>query len=331
MELGAAAIERDESAPARLNGGDGWKTYVEDWDPSYGTPSSFELDGEGTAEQAEPGAGPVIAEASRPVPLAFIDGTRRVELQLWSEHAATGERIPGLVGAYAVGATTIAPGQPAAYAGCRVGRLAIWGGGHTGDVVGRNGYRWASSSIATTEVADLVPHLQDRMRQAEGELALDAADRSWNVVLDGPLNRIRSLHALVAGYVKTHHRVILPPADHTAVPSLDVGTRTRMFALGTDRFTCYCRIGHAGVGSSPWGGIARLEFPSAFGLDAAVDRATALTAVLPRYAGVAHRDPRAPVNLSPVKNLESHLSRLMGPADLATRAARDAVVTGAAR
>lgn len=249
---------------------------------------------------------------------------------MWAENPTTAERVPGLVGAYAVGATTVVPGRPAAYAGCRVGRIAIWGGGRSGDIVGSNGYRWASDSIASSDVADLVPRLQDRMRLAEGELALAAADRHWNVVLDGPLNRIRSLHLLVAGYVKSHHRVILPPPDHAVVPNLKVGERTRLFTLGTDRYTCYFRVGYAGVGSSRWNGIARLEFPSVAGLDAVIEQATVLAAVLPRYAGVAHRDPRAPVNLTPVKNLEAYLSRMMGPVDLATRAARDAVLSGAA-
>ncbi len=318
-------VEQSNSRWAHANAP--WRTYVESWDPEYGASSTFELDADGTAERAEPGPFTVPgAAAGGPVPLAFIDGRRRVELSLWAERRSSGDRVPGLLGAYAVGAVTIAPGRPAAFAGCRVGRLAVWGGGRTGDV-GGNGFRWVSDSVSVVEHAELLAHLQDRMRQAEGALALDAAGEGWNVVLDGPLNRIRSLHGLVTGYIKSHHRSLLPPDDHRLVPGLDVGERTALYVLGKDRYTCYLRIGHPGAGASPWGGIARLEFPSVAGLAEVADRASMLAAALPRYAGVAHRDPRAPVNLTPVKNLENHLSRAMGRVELATRAARDAVIT----
>lgn len=305
----------------------GWRTYVEAWDPDYGTPSGFELDGDGTAERAESGPFSVAGSPTGPVPLAFIDGRRRVELSLWTERASTGERVPGLLGAYAVGAVTIPPGRPASYAGCRVGRLAVWGAGRSGSVA-HGGYRWVSDSVVVADHTELLAHLQDRMRQAEGALALEAAGQGWNVVLDGPLNRIRSLHGLVTGYVKTHHRSLLPAEDHQLVPRLDVGERTALYALGKDRYTCYCRVGWPGAGASPWGGIARLEFPSTAGLAAVAARASLLTAVLPGYRGVAHRDPRAPVNLGPVRNLENHLSRAMGRVEYATRAARDAVIAG---
>ena len=152
----------------------------------------------------------------------------------------------------------------------------------------------------------------------------------WNVVLDGPLNRIHGLHGFVAGYVKSHHRRILPPDDHARVPDLDVGSRTAVYESGNDRYTCYIRVGRPGPAGSPWTGIARLEFAAAPGINEVARRASLLAATLPRYAGAAHRDPRAPVNLSPVKNLEQHLSRCMGRVEHATRAAREAVHLGSA-
>lgn len=309
----------------------GWRLYTEDWDPAYGNPATFEIESHEDAEQAEPGRGPVKPEARPAVPLAFIDGRRRVELSLWAEHPATGARVPGLAGAYAVGAVTIRPDGQATYAGVRIGRLAIWGAGRTGDITSRSGHRWVSDSVTASDPDELLAHLQNRMRQAEGVLALDASEAGWNVVLDGPLNRILSPNALVAGYVKTHHRQILPTADHAMVPDMEIGSRTRLYALGTDRYTCYTRVGRPGPGGSPWTGIARLELPSVAGLDMVVLRASHLAAALPRYAGVPHRDPRAPVNLTPVKNLENHLSRCMGRVELATRSAREAVISGGVR
>lgn len=308
-----------------------WQVYAEDWDPAYGSPATFDIESDEPAEQAEPGVGFVRPDRSITAlhPIAFIDGVRRAEMSMWAEQALTGERVPGLAGAFAVGAVTVRPGgRPAEFEGARVGRLAIWGNGHNGSLESMVGYRWTSTSITSVDPADLLAHLQDSMRRAEGDLALEAAHKGWHVVLDGPLNRIRSLDSLVTGYVKTHRRVILPATEHAAVPRMHVGERTRMYTAGTDRYTCYIRVGDANVGGSPWGGIARLDFPSAPGLDEVVARADRLTALLPTYAGVAHRDPRAPVNLTPVRNLESHLRRLMGPVELATRAARDALMNG---
>ena len=56
---------------------------------------------------------------------------------------------------------------------------------------------------------------------------------------------------------------------------------------------------------------------------------------VPRFAGVPHRDPRAPQNLQPIGALETHLRHLLGHPGLATRAVREAVAalvgaTGAA-
>lgn len=303
-----------------------WRVFTEDWDPAYGNSASFEFEVPADATRAEPFTDHVPPGTFAPAPLAFIDGRRRAELSLWAEEAATGARVPGLAGCYAVGAVTIRPSGPAGYSGVRVGRLAIWGGGRTGDIVSRNGYRWVADSTTAEDPDQLLAQLQDRMRQAEGLLALDCVEAGWNVVLDGPLNRISGLHtSFVAGYVKSHHRRILPPEDHARVPSLAIGERTPLYSTSTDRYTCYIRVGRPGPVGSPWTGIARLEFAAAPGLDEVAGRASFLAATLPRYAGAAHRDPRAPVNLSPVKNLETHLSRCMGRVEFATRAARDAV------
>ena len=124
----------------------GWRVFTEDWDPAYGTPATFDWDDSGNVEQAEPAGGHVRGAAVRQVPLAFVDGTRRVELSLWLEHAMTGERIPGLAGAYAIGAVAVRPDRGACFEGVRVGRIAVWGGGHTGDIWSPLCYRWASDS-----------------------------------------------------------------------------------------------------------------------------------------------------------------------------------------
>lgn len=318
-----------DGSPAPLPTDPGWRVYGEGWDPSFGTSADFDADAAADVEQAEPGDGYVPRARMAAVPLAFIDGVRRAELSLWAEHATSGARVPGLAGAYAVGAVTVRPGSPAAFTGIRIGRLAIWGGGHTGDLRARTGYSWASTPIAGTDPDTCLAHLQDRMRRAEGELAIAAADAGWNVVLDGPLNRIRTLNGPIAGYVKSHHRRIFPEAAHALVPLLGVGDRTRIHTVGSDRYTCYVRIGHPAPGASPWSGVARLEFAASSGLPDVISRATVLSSLLPAYAGAHHRDPRAPINLTPVKSLEQRLARSLGNVAMATRAARAALASGA--
>ena len=84
------------------------------------------------------------------------------------------------------------------------------------------------------------------------------------------------------------------------MPALAVGQRTRLYTVGTTATRATSGSATPGPAASPWTGIARLHFPAVAGLDAVVAEADVLAGTLPRYAGVAHRDPRAPVNLTPV-------------------------------
>lgn len=316
--------------PATPSSGGDWEIFSEDWDPAYGNPATFDFDDSDDVVPAESNVAHVPPGRPQPIPLCFVDGRRRVEGQIWAEQRLTGARVPGIAACHAVGAVTVRPGYQARYEGIRVGRRAIWGGGRSGDLVSPVGHRWVSDSTAATDPGELLARLQDQMRQAEGELALDAAEQGWMVVLDGPLNRIRSLHHLVAGYVKTHRRQLLPAAEHARVPELGLGWRTALYAAGSDRYTCYVRVGHPRPGGSRWSGVARLDFPASAGLEAVADHANRLAALLPAFAGQPHRDPRAPVNLTVVRNLENYLGRQMGSEEFAKRAAREAAAAHAA-
>ena len=113
------------------------------------------------------------------------------------------------------------------------------------------------------------------------------------------LEVLRSRDLAVAGYVKTHHRALLPAELHARVPELGTGDRTRIFALGQERYSCYMRLA-AGAGRSPWYGITRLEVSQSGGLEQARLVCDQLATSLPRFAGRPHRDPRAPQNLQPI-------------------------------
>ena len=145
--------------------------------------------------------------------------------------------------------------------------------------------------------------------------------------MDGPLSYVRSRDLPVVGYVKTHSRALLDLESHARVPRLTAGQRTSVFALGADRYSAYLRLAPVSATSGPWTGIVRIEIPQSAGLDAAIEVADAVAATIPRYAGIAHRDPRAPQNLQPVGALEKHLRHLLGDSGLARRAVRESVAS----
>jgi hypothetical protein len=99
-----------------------------------------------------------------------------------------------------------------------------------------------------------------------------------------------------------------------------------LFAKRADIYSCYLRSAAPPPWAGPWAGITRLEFPSSVGLDEVKAAADGAAILLPRYAGIAHKDERAPQNLLPISQLERHLRRLLGDGALAVRAIRSAAV-----
>jgi hypothetical protein len=300
--------------------------YFEDWDASYGSPYLISADqADGEAQFAELVDGIRVAPAPcDPRATAFVDGVRRGEGLLYRQTAA-GVLVRGTVGAHACGAVLCAPGLAATFGPIETRRLVIFGGGVPVALPEVEGYSWEAAAVASLEPDAPLQDLQTRMRMAEGELAERLSGDGWLTVVDGPLNFIRSRGRTVVGLVKTHYRPLLPPADHARVPELRCGERTPLFTLGADRYSCYVRIAVPGPRSSPWYGIVRIEVPQSFGVEAARTTVDEVTCTLPRYAGIPHRDPRAPQNLQPVGALETHLRRRLGPSRLASRAARIAV------
>ena len=300
--------------------------YFEDWDASYGSPYLISSDhADGDAQLAEVADGIRVAPMPcEPRPAAFVDGVRRGEGLLYRQ-SGTGVLVRGTVGAHACGAVLCRAGWGAVFGPIETRRLVIFGGGVPVALPEVDGYRWEAAAIASLEPDAPLQDLQTRMRMAEGQLAERLAGEGWLAVLDGPLNFVRSRDRTVVGLVKTHHRSLLAPADHARVPEILCGERTPVFALGADRYSCYVRIAAPGPRSSPWFGIVRIEVPQSFGLDAARATADEVACVLPRYAGIPHRDPRAPQNLQPVGALEKQLRHRLGPSRLAARAARHAV------
>jgi hypothetical protein len=305
--------------------------HVEDWQSAYGSPYLVLSD--------DPGAGDVrlvedgdrlFRDRSEPAPgrhrsLAFVDGVRRVEAALYQFDAETGRMARAVAGSHACGAVVADGERRPAFARTRVRRLVIWGGGRPYEMPGaRGGWEWSSAAIQRDDPEALREELQRRMREAEGALAERMCEEGHLVVVDGPLHYVRGRDLPVMGYVKTHSRALLDPEHHRQLPRLRPGERTSLFAL-SERYSCYLRLVPTSAMAGPWAGIVRLEVPQSAGLPAAVRAVEQAAAILPRYAGVLHRDPRAPQNLQPVGALEERLRHLLGDPGLAYRAVREAV------
>lgn len=308
--------------------------FVEDWGASYGSAYLVTQDdaGSASAELVEDGPDLLAHDGVLPVSedgvIAFVDGVRRGEASLWQEDAA-GRSGRGVAGGHACGAV-VADSASATFGESRVQRMIIWGAGMTGALPSiRGGWSWAVASVGDAHPDAPLKELQIRMRQEEGRLAEDLCAAGYLTVVDGPLNFVRSRDLPVVGFVKTHHRALLDPPRHKLIPRLGPGQRSSLFRLGADRYSAYLRLAPVAATSSPWSGIVRIEVPQSAGLAAAISTADRIAGIIPRYAGVAHRDPRAPQNLQPVGALEKYLRHRLGSAALATRAVREAVAIAA--
>ena len=305
--------------------------YAEDWAANYGSPYMIvEDEGQtGDAELVEDGKDfrchDPIHNGSTPR-LAFVDGVRRGEAALYQVDDATGRVARAVAGGHACGAVVVEDGDRPEFGESRVMRIVICGSGlklELPDVHG--GWTWRAVSIAKPAPDAPLQELQTRMREEEGRLAEDLSDDGYLVIVDGPLSFVRRRRDVpIVGFIKTHQRMLLPPEEHMQIPTLGSGQRSSIFRLGDDRYSCYMRVGN-GFGAGPWHGIVRLEVPQSAGMGETIRVVDEVAAIVPRYAGVPHCDPRAPQNLQPVGALEKYLRHLLGDSGLAVRAVREAV------
>src|ERR1700694_573183 len=304
--------------------------FVEDWQGSYGSPYLVTPDDQGSANVSL-AEDPIFKAHANPLvqglheQLAFVDGVRRGEAALYQHWPESGKVVRGVAGSHACGAV-IADGESrAVFAAERVQRLVIWGSGEPGDLEPVGGFAWVSRSVDDDAPDAPLKQIQERMRRAEVMLAEELSRQGLRVILDGPLFYVRSWDLPIVGYIKTHSRALLEPEMHKLIPTLQPGERSTIFRLGDDRYSCYLRLTPSSEMSGPWAGIVRLEVPQATGLKRAIETVNWIAGVIPRYAGIPYKDPRAPQNLQPVGALEKHLRHRLGDPNLAYRAVRAAV------
>lgn len=204
--------------------------------------------------------------------------------------------------------------------------------GDMGDLVTRAG-RYAAQASEGAGLDKLSLALQQRLAFAELQLAVSfraahAGDDDL-LVVDGPLRGRTHLDRTV-GYIKTHHASYLPGPQAAVVGALKPGQRTPAFTMGTSwqRNSWYLQL--PGTDGVPWSGVVRLEC-SADLEPKDVTRLADLTArVLPPFANLPHKDPRAPQNLVPISGLERQLKHRLGDERLLYRALRAAAMSAPA-
>lgn len=265
--------------------------------------------------------------AGRPHSLAFVDGTMRTEARL-THTGPEGDVSLGLAGSWAAGAVLVPEDPPARFDRVATGRAVVFTGGRAVPLPDQgDGWSWSPQAVDGADIEAARQRLQRLMRDAEADIAERLCTEGWLTVLDGPLHGIRHSRGLpVVGYVKTHHRRMLSREHWSRVPRLAVRERSSLFRMGGDLYGCYLRVGDPGPWASPWAGIARIETPTGVGRARAIEAADRAAGWLPDFAAALHRDPRAPVNLTPIAGLERRLHHLQGDSRLALRAVREAVL-----
>lgn len=302
------------------------KFAIEAWATEYGSPMEIdekilsETKVDATVERPlKDWAAIEPSPKTDPSSVLFTDGVRRIDARVWIE-TPEGSR-PGVCASYAAGAM-MCDGK-ARLVGSKIERGLFSAAPDAASISCRHahyGVRRAKGDAAE----DLWLAIQERMAELEGAIADDLeADL---ILVDGPLRGNLGQPCRV-GYIKTHHVNYLPPEVESVVASLASGQRTPVFlTLGRwGRFSWYVRL--PGAAGHSWAGVVRCETSADVSIEDAAELADVVASVLPRYASVSHKDPRAPQNLYPIAGLERELRRRLGDPQLLYRDLRVAAAS----
>jgi hypothetical protein len=302
---------------------------VDPWDPGYGNgadpqPSSPQqppdVEVEVPAARWAPRRPPSGVLA--PDTVVFVDGVRRLDARAWIAISDT-DAVPGIFASYASGAVRC--NSRAELEAVEVGR-GFFAADLEGlvDVVTRHGTYVACATEEATPEA-LVYAVHDRMTECEVRIAEQARRRGDElIVLDGPMRRRQHIPDAI-GLVKSHYVRYLPDPLNAVVGALAPGERTPVFRVDAQPFSrhsWYLRL--PGPPGGPWSGIVRCEATGALAPETVVRLADTVAITLPRFASLAHKDPRAPQNLAPIGGLERILRHRLGDPRLCYRALRAA-------
>lgn len=289
---------------------------VESWSPEYGAPVDADL--EPTTAAVDPEVEVRAADWAPVAPdgtaaagcVRFVDGVRRIDARVWVLDGAGAPAHPAVAASWAAG--VVACDGPVARAETCTVRRALFSAAPDLAAVVTASAHYGSRGLDPPQAADLVAQVQQSMRALEVEVA-QAAPAADLVVVDGPLREDHRQPGLV-GYVKTHHTTYLPAELLAVVAALRPGGRTPLFRIGGPRarLSWYLRLpGGRGHG---WAGVVRCEVAGdrVGGTAGAAALADRTAATLPRFASTAHKDTRAPQNLTPIAGLERQLRHRLG-------------------
>jgi len=291
---------------------------VENWAPQYGAAAEDVGADDVTAvvergvEVPEDRWGPLQPSAPAPEHIAFVDGTNRIDAQVWIDEP-DGEVRPGICATYAAGAV-LCDGM-ARVTDVRVQRGLFTASAFAQPITTGSVTYQVRASTGTAE--QLAMSVIERMRQLEADVARAVTDAEL-IVLDGLLWGRADISRAI-GYIKSHRTPYLPSELHAVVSALSPGERTPLFLVNTTwtRYSWYVRL--PGSSGHPWSGVVRCEANPDMSSSDAARLADQATAALPRFASARHRDPRAPQNLYPIGGLERELRRRSGDARLIYR------------
>ncbi|MGH8910341.1 MAG: hypothetical protein ACRD0K_28560 [Egibacteraceae bacterium] len=303
---------------------------VEPWAPGYGTPAPDDLEASGAQVDVgvELPAGawrPVAPVGPRAETVAFVDGVRRVDAQVWVA-GGDGQARLGVCASCAAGIVSCDGGArgeggrrgegTATVERVEVRREVLCPVGGLRPIRARQ-VTYHPRVCPAGSAAGLGLAVQQRMRQLE----IGVTSRAPSVdllVIDGPLRGRQDLPGAV-GLVKAHQVAYLPPVAADVVGRLDAGERTPLFLMATSwtRLSWYVRL--PGAGGHGWAGVVRVEASADLPVSEARRLADLTAVTLPAFASAAHKDPRAPANLYPIGGLERVLRRRLGDPALLLR------------
>ncbi|GAA4898316.1 hypothetical protein LX16_0953 [Stackebrandtia albiflava] len=300
---------------------------VSAWDPGYADSGERLSDARGLTgpeldvEVPSVDWMPLRPDASAPPPrVLLVDGVRRLDARV--DIDVPGQPpVPGLCASYAAGVVVcdLASHSPnASMVTSRVER-GLFSSVADAELSAGPVAAYQARRVTGAEPGDLVNAVQERLTSLEVAVAAEAEPADADLlVLDGALRRREHLRRAV-GFIKSHQRRYLTDEPAKVVDRLKPGERTPVFLLKTSwqRYTWYIRLPGGGDGS--WAGVARLEAAAELPVDTVIGLADASALMLPRLASSAHKDPRAPQNLTPIAGLERMLRAKLGDPRLLLR------------
>jgi hypothetical protein len=303
------------------------KISVESWEPEYASAiSELELEPSKSTtnlevERRTADWTPISPDGTieRVGPIYFVDGVRRIEAMVWLEE--NGQRPSrGICASYAAG--IVRANERAQIIDVKVTRGLF--SSLTPPVLHTKAGEFQPVMVASDELKDLVFAMQERLGGLEIDVASELQlENDAIVIVDGPLSGHKKVPGAL-GFVKTHRVSYLPEPQSRILKDLAPGQRTPIFLSTTSwtRYSWYLRL--AGPVIHPFSGLVRLEATGELGF--VQQLANRSSSMLPMYASLPHKDPRAPQNLFPIGGLERELRRRLGDSNLIHRALKVATV-----